>query len=188
MSKINSKELLHLIDTNIPRKDIADRFQCSQAAISKRLARLRPKTMEAHEPLKIDSLTPKERAFAIAIASGETQTNAAIKAYDVTTRDSAKSLGCTLMNTHQGIREAIEELREREIPLKHLMKRLRQHVDCPDPTASLRAVDMGLKLHNAYPASKNLNINANVDVHPVDLSLFLNTQSGVDVMDNIDVD
>lgn len=170
IKKINDTELLKLIDSGIPRKEIGAHFGCSQAAISKRLARLRPEDIE---PLKIDSLTQKEKTFVASIVSGETQTNAALKAYDVTTRVSAKALGCTLMK-NDNIKEAIAEIREREIPVPYLMRKLRQHCDSPDGNLSLKAVDMGLKLHDAYPASKNLNLNANTVFAPVDLSKYRN--------------
>lgn len=175
--KIHDTEFLKLIDSGIPRKEIATRFGCSQAAISKRLARLRP---EESEPLKIDSLTEKEQRFVTAIVSGDTQTNAVLKAYEVTTRDSAKSLGCTLMK-NPDIRTAIAEIREREIPVPYLMKKLRQHCDSPDGHLSLKAVDIGLKLHDAYPVSKQ--INANITVHPVDLSKYRNDSFGIEQKD-----
>lgn len=168
MSKINSELLLKMLEEKASRRDMAAAFGCSEAAISKRLARLKA---EPTEPLKLDTLRPKERTFVVAIASGESQTSAALKAYDVSSRQSAKSLGHTLMG-NQGIKEALEEIRDREIPTDYLLKRLRHHVDSKDPATSLRAVDMGLKLHDAYPATKNLNLNANVEVHPVDLSRY----------------
>lgn len=170
MKKINDVELLKLVESGTTRKEIADRFECSQVAVSKRLAKLRPDSIE---PLKIDSLTPKEKVFVTTIVSGETQTNSALKAYDVTTRDSAKALGSTLMS-NKNIKEAIAEIREREIPLNHLVERLKDHVDSVDPTVSIRAIDMGLKLHDAYPVEKRMNLNIEVDIHPVDLSDYLN--------------
>jgi predicted transcriptional regulator len=169
--KIIDDELLKLIDSGVDRKEIAKRFGCSQPAITKRLAKLRP---EPTEPLKIDALTPKERAFVVAIASGETQTNAAIKAYDVSSRSSAKALGCALMNNHAGIREAIQEICDRKIPVEGLVTRLSQHVDSADPAASLRAIDMGLKLHSAYPPEKRVNLNADTNLGFIDLSAYGN--------------
>jgi hypothetical protein len=170
MSKINPELLLKMVEEKASRRDMAARFGCSEAAISKRIARL---TAAPTEPLKLDALTSKEKGFVVAVASGESQTSAALKAYDVSSRQSAKSLGHTLMS-NQGIKEALEEIRDREIPIDHLVKRLRQHVDSKDPSTSLRAVDIGLKLHDAYPAAKNLNINANADISPVDLSRYRN--------------
>ena len=168
MSKINSELLLKMVKENVSRNEMAKKFNCSEAAISKYLSRL---NAEPPEPMKIDSLTPKEKAFVIAVASGESQTSAALKTYDVTSRESGKALGHTLMG-NLNIKEALAEIRDREIPISHLVKRLRHHVDSRDPATSLRAVDMGLKLHDAYPATKNLNINADADRSFIDLSMY----------------
>ena len=173
MSKINSEILLEMVKAKTPRKEMAERFKCSEAAISKKLTKLQAAPAPPVEPLKIDALRPKEKSFVIAVASGESQTSAALKSYDCGSYNAGKSLGHTLMG-NPNIREALEEIREREIPLPHLVKRLRQHVDSSDPSTSLRAVDMGLKLHDSYPATKSLNITANVDISPIDLTPYLN--------------
>lgn len=165
--KINDRELLELEKAGTPRKDIAAHFGCSESAICKRLSKLNPPMLE---PLKFDSLTSKEQRFVRAIVSGDSMTNAALCAYDVTSRDSAKALGHTLMK-NQDIREAIQEIRDREIPIAHLFSKLRNHIDGPDPGVSLKAVDMGLKLHDAYPANKNINLNAEL-IAPIDLSKY----------------
>jgi predicted transcriptional regulator len=171
MSKISPEALLRMVEEKASRRDMAARFGCSEAAISKRLSRM---TATPAEPLKIDNLTPKEKSFVVAMARGESQTSAAWHAYDCGSRNSSKSLGSTLMK-NQNIKEALEEIRDREIPIAHLVKKLRMHVDSHDPSTSLRAVDMGLKLHDAYPATKNMNLNANIDViSPVDLSKYAN--------------
>ena len=163
--KIDDTELLRLIDEKTDRKEIAKRFGCSQAAISKRLFKLRPE----QEPLKIDELTQKEKAFVVAVASGQSQTAAALSAYDVTSRESGKALGHSLMKNPE-IREALQEIIDRQIPLPHLIARLRKHIDSVDPQASLRAVDMGLKLHGAYPPEKRINLNADLNRSFLDLS------------------
>ncbi|MEI7637359.1 MAG: hypothetical protein WCJ37_08650 [Syntrophus sp. (in: bacteria)] len=172
MSKINSEILLKMVEEKASRKEMSERFKCSEAAVSKKLTRLTAPA-EPAEPLKIDVLTPKEKSFVIAMARGESQTSAACHAYDVGSRQSGKSLGHTLMKIG-GIQEALAEIRDREIPIAHLVKRLRTHVDSQDPATSLRATDMGLKLWDAYPAAKNLNTNVNVDCSPVDLSKYSN--------------
>ena len=55
-----------------------------------------------------------------------------------------------------------------------------------DPLTSLKAVDMGLKLHDACPASKSLHVTAIVEC-PVDASRYampktieVTTEDGVD--------
>lgn len=174
MSKINDPDLLlQMQKEGASRTDMAARFQCSEVAICKKLAKLTASPAEPVEPLKIDALTSKEKSFVVAVVSGESQTSAACKAYDVSSRGSGKSLGHTLMG-NQNIKEALAEIRDREIPLSHLINRLRKHVDSKDPATSLRAVDMGLKLHDAYPANKNVNVNVDAQPSFIDLSRWSN--------------
>jgi len=54
----------------------------------------------------------------------------------------------------------------------HLITRLKQHVDCADAQVSIRSVETGLKLFDAFPANMNLNLNVLADVCPVDLSMY----------------
>lgn len=168
--KIDDNELLRLISTGMEQQAIAQHFGVSAAAISKRLKHLRQ--MEAR-PAVLDKLTPKEQRFVIEVASGKSQTQAAIAAFNVGTMDSAKTIGSRLARDPD-IQEAITAVMESEgLDRTHLVRRLKTHVDNDrDPNVSLRAVDMGLKLHDAYPASKSMNMNINADVDPVDLSLF----------------
>ncbi len=169
MRKINDAELLKLSEEGTPQKEIAAHFEVSEAAISKRLKRLR---QIATRPAILDKLTAKEERFVMEIVQGNSQTQAAITAFDVGSLDSAKTIGCRLMKDAD-IQEAITAVMETEgLTRRYLVRKLKSHVDAPDPQISIRAVDMGLKLHDAYPATRNLNINANMDVDPVDLSLF----------------
>ncbi|WP_298273311.1 terminase small subunit [Geobacter sp.] len=152
-----------------PQKAAAAHFGVSEAAISKRLRRLR---QIAARPAVLDRLTEKEQKFVVAIVEGRTQTDAAEAAFDVTTRDSAKAIGNRLMKDAD-IKEAITAVMESEgLSRRHLVKKLKVHVDGADPQVSLKAVDMGLKLHDAYPAAKTMNLNVNLDVCPVDLSRY----------------
>jgi predicted DNA-binding protein (UPF0251 family) len=169
MRKIDDTELIRLADANTPQKDIAASMGVSEAAISKRLKRLR---QHANRPAILDRLTEKEQRFVSAIAEGRTQTDAAAWAFNVTTRDSAKSLGSRMMK-REDVQEAITAVMESEgLTRRYLVRRLKGHVDSADPTTSIRAVDMGLKLHDSYPATKAVNLNINMDCDPVDLSIF----------------
>ena len=62
-----------------------------------------------------------------------------------------------------------------------LISRLRKHVDSVDPGASLRAVHMGLQLHDAYPSEQKININ--VDRTFIDFSVINNFPLKTDVID-----
>lgn len=161
VKKIDDALLLQMVEEGKEQKDIAAHFGVSPAAVCKRLKKLsRPKALE--------NLTAKEERFVVEIARGENQTQAAMKAFDVGSLDSAKTIGCRLMKDPD-IQEAITAVMESEgLDRRYLVKKLKSHVDAPDPSVSLRAVDLGFKLHDAYPANKNLSINADIEA-PVDL-------------------
>jgi predicted transcriptional regulator len=168
MKKINDADLLEMLNDGLSQREIASRFQMSEPAVSMRVKRLR---QQAGRPAILDQLTGKERSFVAAIVEGKTQTQAALDAFDVTTRDSAKSLGCRLMKDPE-INEAITAVMNSEgLTRRSLVKKLRSHLDAPDSNVSLRAVDMGLKLHDAYPAHKSVNMDIRIDC-PVDLSRY----------------
>jgi hypothetical protein len=71
------------------------------------------------------------------------------------------------------IAEAVVAIMESEgLSRRYLVKRLRSHVDAADPQASLRAVDMGMKILSMFPTEKQVRLNVNADVCPVDLSNY----------------
>lgn len=163
VKKIDDTLLLQMVEEGKEQKDIAAHFGVTPAAVCKRLKRLtRPKVFE--------NLTPKEERFVIEMVKTNNQTQSALKAFSVGSLESAKSIGHRLMKDPD-IKEAITAVMESEgLDRRYLVKKLKSHVDAPDPTVSLRAVDLGFKLHDVYPAplSKNLNINADIEA-PVDL-------------------
>ena len=169
MRKINDKELLKLADEGKEQKEIAEIFGVSPAAVCKRLKRLR---QIATRPAILDKLTDKEQRFVAEIVSGKNQTQAALSAFNVGGMDSAKTIGCRLAKDPE-IQEAITAVLESEgLSRRYLVRKLKTHVEGIDPNVSLRAVDMGLKLQDAYPATKNLNINAALNIAPVDLEKY----------------
>ncbi len=171
MKKIIDDELLKLSESGTPQKEIAAHFKVSEAAISKRLKRLR---QIATRPEILDKLTAKEERFVMEIVEGKSQTQAAIVAFDVSSLDSAKSIGCRLMKDGD-IQEAITAVMETEgLTRRYLIRKLKNHVDATDPNVSIRAVDLGLKLHDVYPASKTKNMNINAEVTSADVSRWFN--------------
>lgn len=170
MSKIIIADLIRMMEEGLQQKDIAASFGVSEAAVSKAVSKVK---RNATRPEILDQLTDKELKFASEIAAGASQSHAASVAFNVSSKDSAKSLGCTLMKS-PAIQEAVSEIMN-DIGLgkRFLVKRLKDHVIAPDPQASLRAVDMGLKLHDAYPAAKSMTLNLNSDVSPLDLSKYV---------------
>lgn len=170
--KIDDKELLRLADSGAQGKDIAEQLGVSAAAISKRLKRLRA---DAARPATLDALTPQQQKFAIEVAGGSSQTKAAMTAYECGSLESAKAMGHKVAGL-PAVQAAIADVMETAgLTRGVLVKRLKEHVEQKeDPSVSLKAVKTGLELHDAFPASKSVKMNINVDVSPVDLSKYRN--------------
>ena len=142
---IDDTILLQMLEDGKQQKEIAQFFGVSAAAICKRIKRLQPS-----EPKSLKNLSAKEQNFAIAIAEGKTQTDAAMSSFDVTTRDSAKTIGCRLMKQHD-IQTAVAEIMQQEgLTRKYRVQKLKTHVDNRDPNVSLKALDQTWKLDNSY--------------------------------------
>ena len=89
--KINDSRLITLKNEGRLQKDIAKILGVSEPAITKRLNRLFP---ERYEPPKsLEVLTDKEKRFAIERAGGRTATEAALNAFECSSRNSAKVIG-----------------------------------------------------------------------------------------------
>ena len=156
MRKTNDEEILKMLKEGKTQKEIATHFGVSPAAICKRVKRLLPPSVS------LENLTEKERKFAIEVASGKTQTQAALDSFDVSSRQSAKVMGSQLMAKPE-IQMAVSELMEHHGMTKsYRVQRLKNHVDHADPNVSLKALDMSFKLDSSYPPQKNLNLNAEV--------------------------
>lgn len=169
--KIDDTLLLQLSAQGTLQKDMAERFGVSVAAVSKRLRRLQ---QPQKAPLLVEAFTVKEQTFCREIAAGKSQSAAAAAAFNVGSMDSAKSIGHRLMKSPE-IQEAVTELMERKgIGRNYRVDRLKDHMEHCDPSVSLRALDMGFRLADDYPAAKNMNLNLNADsLDPVDLSKYL---------------
>ena len=137
--------ILQMLEDGKQQKEIAAFFGVSAAAICKRVKRLHPPESKA-----LNKLSAKEQKFAIAISEGKTQTEAAMSSFDVTTRDSAKSIGCRLMK-QVDIQIAVSEIMQQQgLTRGYRVYKLKQHIDNPDPTVSLRGLDQSWRLDAAY--------------------------------------
>ena len=169
MKKIIDSELKEMSDRGVQQNIIAKHFSVSEPAVSKRLKKLR---LQAAHSAVLDKLTAKEQRFVAEILSGTSQTQSALAAFDVGSIDSAKSIGNRLMKD-EDIKEAITTILESEgVTRRHLVKTLKKHLDGVDPNVSVKALDMGLKLHDAYPAKKSLNLNAEVEFIAINLEQY----------------
>ena len=165
--KIDDALLLKLIDEGKTQKEIAEFFGVSSAAVCKRLKRLRPRPDLSH-------LTPKQREFVLNVASGNSLTEAAMNAYDCKDRKSASAVSAELMRKPEITMSIAELMHYHGLTHSYRIRRLKQHVDNPDPHVSLKALDMSFKLDNTYPPQRSVNLNFNLQkIDPVDLSSYM---------------
>ena len=154
MRKIIDTELLELLDQGMSQKEAAQHFNCSEPAISRRLKKIRPRVPQA-----LEKLTKKQKNFALALAEGQSKTQAATIAYDVSTIDSARTIGKTL-SADSDIQTAVSEILQRNgLTKQYRVNRLRELVDSLDSNVALRAIDMTFKLDGSYsPETHNVNV------------------------------
>jgi hypothetical protein len=159
MRKTNDREIIRMHDEGKTGVEIAAHFAVSPAAISKRLKRLLP----AREPESFDKLTDKQKKWVLAKAEGKSNTSAAMEAFDVTSRESAKAVGHKLAQDPD-INLALTDLMAQEgITRRHRVQRLRAAIDHPDPNVSLKGLDQGWRLEALYGVEApivQLNFNA----------------------------
>ena len=143
--KTDDKAILQMLNEGKKQKEIAEYFNVSGAAICKRVKRIFGKKPESFE-----NLTEKEQKFALAIAEGKTQTQAALDSHECSSMDSAKSMGHQLMQKSD-IQTAVAELMQEEgLTRRYRVQKLKSHIDHPDPNISLKGLDQSWKLEGAY--------------------------------------
>lgn len=156
MRKINDDELLKLYNRGkgMAQKELAAHFGVSPAAICQRLKYL--KAFEA--PESFDALTKKEKRFALAVAEGSNQSEAAMAAFDCNGRDSAKAIGSTLMRKPEMQMAITDLLSESGLTRRYRLKKLKQCIDAKDPSVVLKGLDQSWKLDGLYGEGQNVNI------------------------------
>jgi hypothetical protein len=108
-------------------------------------------------------LTDQQKHFVIEKAKGKTNTQAALASYEVTSMQSAKVIGSQLMGKPE-IEMAINELMaEAGLTKRYRLRKVRQHIDHPDPNVSLKGLDMSFKLDGSYAPEKHMNLDIDID-------------------------
>ena len=145
MRKTDDNIILQMLNDGKTQKEIAEHFGVSGAAICKRVKRILNKMPDGFE-----NLTEKEQKFTLAIATGKTQTQAALDSHECSSLDSAKSMGYQLMKKPD-IQTAVAELMQEEgLTRRYRVQKLKTHIDHPDPNVSLKGLDQSWKLEGAY--------------------------------------
>jgi hypothetical protein len=187
VKRTNDNEILQMLRDGKQQKDIAAHFGVTPSYICKRVRLLLPHD----EPESFKSLTEKEKRFVLEKAKGKTNLDAAMKSYDVTSRESAKVLGSNLMDKEE-IRLAIDELMEQAgMGRRYRVQRLKTCVDHHDPNVTLKALDQSWRLDGSYAPerldvfSQSQNVIAIIDMQRKELQDALErlTEAKEDVID-----
>lgn len=136
----------HIDRGNITQKEIAAELGVTPSALNQRIKKLRAQAV----PVSFQSLTEKQKRFALAKVEGKTNLEAVKSAYNVTSNESAKSMATVLMHDPD-VNLAIADLLAQEgIPKRRRVQRLRDMIECPDLSIAGRGLDMGFKLAGDY--------------------------------------
>ena len=131
---------------DITQKEIAAELGVTPSALNQRIKKLRAQAV----PVSFQSLTDKQKRFALAKVEGKTNLEAVKSAYDVTSNESAKSMATVLLHDPD-VNLAIADLLAQEgIPKRRRVQRLRDMIECPDLSIAGRGLDMGFKLAGDY--------------------------------------
>ena len=84
----------HIDRGNITQKEIAAELGVTPSALNQRIKKLRAQAV----PVSFQSLTDKQKRFALAKVEGKTNLEAVKSAYDVTSNESAKSMATVLLH------------------------------------------------------------------------------------------
>jgi predicted transcriptional regulator len=145
--KTDDNVILQMLSQAKSQKEIAEHFGVSQAAVCKRVKKINA-VLKVKKSL--EGLTDKQKNFALAIAEGKSQSQAAMESHDCSSFDSAKNLGSQLM-ARPDIQTAVAELMQEEgLTRRYRVRKLKGHVDHADPNVSLKALDQSWKLDGAY--------------------------------------
>lgn len=143
--KIDDSELLRLKAEGKSVKELASHFGVSRVAIWKKLKRL------TAMPVSFRKLTDRQKKFVLSKVEGKTNTQSAMEAFEVTSRDSAKALGYKLMKDPD-INKAISDLMAEEgLTRRYVVQRLRKLIDHPDGHIAIKTIDITNKMRGEYP-------------------------------------
>jgi hypothetical protein len=165
--KIDDKLFIKMIKAQTPMQKIADHFGVSPTACYYKRDRMKKKGT-----LKIPTALSVQQQEFVELVEHKVAPIEAIKAVYAPNPGTEK-MALQRVMSQPAVKEAIGSLLDAaKLTRQHLATRLREHVDSPKDEISLRATIEGFKLHDDYPAQKNINIAVNLDWLTVDLEAF----------------
>lgn len=155
MKKVDDEKLIEMLEQKIPQKEIAAFFGCAESYITKRKKRLLTPNMDELETFS--GLTDQQKRFVLAKAEGQTNVQAVTNSYEVTSKESAKSLGTQLMQNPVIQKSLTELMNIHGLTREDRIKQLRKLVFHNDGNISLRALDQTWKLDGSYAPEQHVN-------------------------------
>jgi hypothetical protein len=144
--KVDSVILQQMLSEGRSQRECARHFKVTDTAISKRVRR-----MEAEKPPEsFKNLTAKEQQFVLARAEGKGPTDAAMEAFDCSTKESGHTIG-TRLSRDPKIQESIHDLLfDAGMGREARIRRLRTLVYAKDLGISHKGLDTAFKLAGDY--------------------------------------
>jgi phage terminase small subunit len=162
MKKVDDEKLLSMLADGVQQKQIASYFGVAESYITKRKKQLQ--AAEIEEPPNFATLTDQQKKFVLSKVEGKTNVLAVQEAYEVTSLESAKSLGTTLMR-NPSIQASIAELMDLHGLTKNdRIRQLKKLVYSKDGNVSLKALDQTWKLDGSYAPQ---DVNMQVDIRAI---------------------
>jgi len=110
------------------------------------------------------------------VSNGGNATKAAEKVYNVTSTESAQAIGSNNLQKPVVQQEIDKALKEEDVTVKRAMGAISNGLDSDKENIQLRAADMTLKLHNAYPRrSGSDHRQAHLHLHQAQALQYLET-------------
>ena len=168
---IDDKLLLQLAGEGHGQAIIAEKLGCSVSGVSRRLAVLKKRNKP--RPAELDRLPDQQQAWVLAVASGKSNTQAAMECYNCSSRGSAKSIGSEVSKLPAVQAAVAAVLADEGITRQFLARHTRRLIESEDENVASRNVALGWTLTDSMPVAKSMNVNFNMDnICPVDLSRY----------------
>jgi len=153
MKRVDDRKLLEMLSQGVEQKKIAETLGCHPSYITKRKKQLLP--VQVEEPETFSTLTDQQKRFVLAKAEGKTNIQAVTESYEVTSKDSAKSLGSRMMKSPEIQKSIIELMDMNGLTKENRIKQLKNLVYHHDGNVSLKALDQTWKLDGSYSPERH---------------------------------
>jgi len=141
------KKLKELLDEGKTQRQAAEELGFAEETISRSVKKL-------NKLAPLYELTEKEQMFVKEMATAPSQAEAAFKAFDCSSRESAKVIGSQLMARPEVKAAFAAWLEFKGMGREKRAEKLVKFIEDPDPSVSLRALEIGMKAGRDFPDPK----------------------------------